>query len=83
MPTQVRVKVNRAGVRALLRSPEVTNDLQRRASRIAAQAGEGMAVNVSKGSQRSRAEVVTETFEAMRREASDRALSRAVDAGRG
>lgn len=82
MAQRVRVKLNREGVRALLQSSEVQNDLARRARAIAAAAGPGHDVNVGKGAQRARAEVVTETFEAMAKEARDRNLTRSVDAGR-
>lgn len=78
----VRVKLNSAGVRALLRSTEVRNDLGRRADKIAAAAGDGMEAEVSVGSNRARAAVYTATFDAMRAEAEGRALSAALDAGR-
>lgn len=78
----VRIELNSAGVRSLLRSSEVLADLRERAERIAASAGPGMKVSAQAGSNRARASVVTATFEAMHREATERALTRAVDAGR-
>lgn len=78
----VRVKLNSAGVRALLRSVDVCNDLRARAARIAAAAGDGMESDASIGSNRARATVWTDTNEARRAEADEFALTRAVDAGR-
>lgn len=77
-----RIVVNRAAVRALLRSPEVAADLTRRARNIAATAGPGHRVDSQIGPNRARAAVITDTFEAMHHEATDRTLSRALDAGR-
>ena len=57
-------------------------DLQARARRIAAAAGEGMEVDYAVGARRARASVRTASFAAMRAEAKNRALSRALDAGR-
>lgn len=74
---------NSAGVRALLRSPGVQADLERRARAIAAEAGPGMEVSTEIGPNRARATVITETFEARYAEATDGALTRAIDAGRG
>ena len=78
----VRVVVNTAGVRALLQSKEVQDDLLARAQRIAEAAGEGVVAEVSVGKNRARANVYTSTIEAMEAEASGNALTRAVDAGR-
>lgn len=80
---KVRVVLNSQAVRALLRSPEMQQDLERRARRIASAAGEGHRVEAGAGRNRARAVVITETREAMRAEATDRNLTRAVDAGRG
>lgn len=82
MAKNVRIEVNRKAVRSLLRSPEVKADLERRAKKIAAAAGPGFEVDSHVGKNRARADVATGTFEAMRAEATDRALTRAVDAGR-
>lgn len=76
------VKLNRKGIRDLLRSAEVRNDLERRAARIAAAAGDGMESDSSIGKNRARASVWTDTHEARRAEADGFALSRAIDAGR-
>jgi hypothetical protein len=61
----------------------VQGDLRGRASRIATAAGDGHEVELAVGRVRARASVRTATFEAMRAEAENRTLSRAIDAGRG
>lgn len=77
-----RVVLNRAGMRTLLRSPEVAADLTRRAQAIAAAAGLGHRVEVTYGTNRVRVAVITDSFEAMHDEATQRTLTRALDAGR-
>lgn len=77
-----RVRLNRKGVRELLQSREVLSDLERRANAIAAAAGEGMEVDSEIGRNRARASVRTATREAVLAEAQQRALTRALDAGR-
>jgi hypothetical protein len=79
---KARIEVDHAGVEALLRSPEVKRDLERRAAAIAAAAGEGMASRTYQGRDRIRAVVWTQTNAARRAEAQNRALLRALDAGR-
>jgi hypothetical protein len=80
--SSVRIKLNRAGIRELLRSVEVSDDLEARAERIASAAGPGHRVEVEDNDKRARAAVITDTFEARLAEAVDRNLTRAVDAGR-
>lgn len=79
----VRIEVNSAGIQALLKSPEVEALLKAKAGRIAAAAGEGMEATSRVGRTRARASVVTATREARKAEAVDRALTKAIDAGRG
>lgn len=79
----VRVRLNNAAVRDLLRSPAVQRDIKRRADAIARQAGPGFEADLEVGRNRARAEVRTTTREARRAEATTRDLSRALDAGRG
>lgn len=81
MAGDVKVKLNRVGVKALLCDPGVEADLLRRAQRIAAAAGEGMLAESGIGRTRARAWVVTATPEAMHAEATSRRLSSAVQAG--
>lgn len=78
-----RVQLNRGNVRKLLRSEEVQANLKARADRIAAAAGPGMEAGVTVGPNRARTSVITATPEAMLAEATDRKLTRAIDAGRG
>ena len=77
------IKLNHANMAALLRSEPVRADLKRRADRIAAAAGPGMVASSAQGKTRARASVVTVTYEARKAEATTRALTRALDAGRG
>jgi hypothetical protein len=82
------VFLNKAGVRQLLRSEEVLADLARRAEAIEqaanAAAGEPDAFewDANVGPNRARASVRTVSREGMVAEAKDRALTRAVDAGK-
>jgi hypothetical protein len=78
----VKIKLNRAGVRTLLRGSEMQAILRRSAGGIAGAAGPGHEVHVSAGRNRARAEVVTKTIDAMLAEAKNRNLTRAVDSGR-
>jgi hypothetical protein len=79
----IRIEVNSAGIQALLKSAEVQADLESRARRIAAAGGDGMEVGSRIGKTRARASVITATREARLAEATDRALTKALDAGRG
>lgn len=81
----VRIELNEAGIRELLRSQGVRDELLRRAQRIAEAAGGApdYEADSSLTHHRARATVWTATPEAMRAEATDRALTRAFDAGRG
>lgn len=82
MAKSLTIKLNRKAVRDLLRSSEVQADLERRANKIKAAAGPGHEVDVEVGRNRARASVRTDTVEAMRAEARDHKLTRALDAGR-
>lgn len=78
----VKVRLTRSGPRQLRQSPGVKADMERRAQAIAAAAGGGMEVDSHVGRSRARATVAAVSWEARRAEASDRALTRAIDAGR-
>lgn len=80
--TEVRIELDQDGIKAFLRSAEVAADIQRRCDAIAAAAGEGMQAEVYQGRDRVRGRVWTGTYAAKRAEANDRALTRALDAGR-
>lgn len=76
---KTKIVVNRDAVKELLQMEEAVAPS---AHAIAASAGPGMTVEIEHGAARVRASVRTETFEAMRAEAEDRALTSAIDAGR-
>jgi hypothetical protein len=80
---KVRIEVNSAGIQAILKSSEVLDLLREKAQRIAAAAGDGMEVSAGLGAIRARASVTTATRAAKLAEATDRALTSAIDAGRG
>jgi len=71
------------GFRKILRSQAALADVARRARSMATSAGEGFGVETSVGSNRARATVATESWDAARREATDKVLTRAIGAGRG
>ena len=80
------LKLNIPGFVALRNSPEVQADIKARAERIASAAGDGFVVtpvttNMSR-SGRARVAVITGNADAMLAEANDRALTKAIDAGR-
>lgn len=83
MATKIRLDMNHAGMVAAMQSAGVQNDLMVRARRIAAAAGHGHMVTGRTGRTRARVSVITATEGARRREATDRALTRALNAGRG
>lgn len=78
----MKIKMDRRWRREVLTSPEVKRDLRRRADRVDAQAGPGHRVDEQVGRIRARASVVTDSPLAMFNEATDRNLTRALDAGR-
>lgn len=77
-----KLTLNSAGVAELLKSAAVRADLEGRARAIASAAGEGFEADSEVGSKRARASVRTTDFASRKAEAQDRALTRAVDAGR-
>lgn len=83
MAEKFRIEINSAGIQALLKSDEVQALLQAKAERIAAAAGEGFEASSRLGATRARASVITATRAARKAEAVDRALTKAIDAGRG
>ena len=68
--------LNKAGVRALLNSPEVARMLREEARKRASMAGEGFTSDVSKGSTRLNAHVRATTPAARTRQARDHVLER-------
>ena len=79
----MRIVLNRKGMRELLRSDGVAEDLERRGQAIAAAAGDGVeAESAYLGKNRARVTVRTATTEARIAEAKDRVLTRAIETGR-
>jgi hypothetical protein len=84
MPS-VRVEMDSAGFKAILSGPEVEGLLRKHAEAIAAAAGPGHVVDIIQGGYgggRKVAIIATDTVDAMIAEATDRNLTRALDAGR-
>lgn len=77
-----RVKLNRKGVRELLRSQEMQADLHRRGQRIANAAGPGHESQSRVGRNRARETVRTTTNEAALAEQHHQRLTNALSAGR-
>lgn len=83
MASGLDLTLNSDAMRDILRSDGVRDDLARRAERVRAHAGPGMAAEAEIGKERARASVWTDTFEARVAEARDRTLTRSIDAARG
>lgn len=83
MAEKIRIDINSAGIQELLKSSPVQALLIAKAQRIAAAAGPGMEASSRIGKIRARASVITATYQARKAEAVDRALTKALDAGRG
>ena len=82
MAQSIRVELNRAGIIAALTAPGVRAELLRRGYAVAAAAGPGHMVTARTGKTRVRVSVITASADAMRRESTDRNLTRALDAAR-
>lgn len=78
-----KVKFHYKGFNAVRRDPKVVADLNRRAQAIAAAAGPGFIVKSGSNPSRAWASVAPDTTEAKRAEAEHKALTRAIDAGKG
>lgn len=77
-----RLKLNRRGVAALLKSDTVAADLDARARRVAGTAGPGFVAETRTGRTRARSIIYPDTFDAALTEHRDQALTRAIDAAR-
>ena len=82
MAKRPKVKMNPRGAIAILKGNSVRADIQRRADAVAARAGDGFESGVIYGRTRVLGRVHAVTPDAMRAEAKDRALTRALDAAR-
>ena len=67
----------------IIKGREVEAMVLAKAKQIAKAAGPGMVASSTIGARRARASVITATYEAQRAEATNRALTRALAAGRG
>ena len=76
-------KMKPGAVREILKGPGAAAAVSAAAHRIASAAGPGMETRSDSSGTRVRAAVVTATFQAMHAEATRRALTRAIGAGRG
>lgn len=87
MATGLRIKINPAGLRAVLQSPEMQAILKAQTDAIAEEAGDGFEarVQVAEGSSklgRAMGYVTTATPQARKRQAEDPVLQRATNARR-
>lgn len=76
--SKVKVELNRAGVRELLKSEEVMSVLKSEAQKRAAAAGNGYTVNTYVGKNRCNAEILAETKEARRDNLQNNTLVRVI-----
>jgi len=74
----IKVKLNRAGVKALLRSEEMRTTCEKHASEIARRCGEGYETNTFVGRNRVNAQVMASTYEAKRDNAENNTILKAV-----
>ena len=77
----VKFDLNKSGVGALLKGPEVQRMLAAKAREIAARAGGGFESDMSVGSTRANARVRSTSIAAAHRAARDHTLERAVGGG--
>lgn len=87
MAKKIKIKLNRATIRDIAKGDEMQELIGRRVNAIANQANslgstDGFEARVRLGKTRVRGSVVSVSNEARRAEATDRALSKAIDAGR-
>jgi len=78
-----RIKLNTAGLRQLLNSAGVSKELDRKAGRVAAAAGEGYAVDSETGGSRARSTVYPDTSAAAAAERTEMVLTKAIGAAHG
>ncbi|MFJ2470528.1 hypothetical protein [Glutamicibacter sp. NPDC087583] len=79
---RIRVELNHAGIRNLARSAGMQNSMVGVAEKVAATAGPGFIVKRGMSRNRARAAVVASNLEAIQAEQNDRALTRAISAGK-
>jgi hypothetical protein len=83
MATKIKLEMNIPAMIRVMQSPGVMAELTSRANRVRAAAGPGHMVTSRVGRTRARVSVITASGDAMRREATERSLTRALNAARG
>jgi len=78
MANNVKIKLNRTGVKALLRSEEMRAICEKHASDIVRRCGEGYETNTFVGRNRVNAQVMASTYEAKRDNAENNTILKAV-----
>ncbi|MQW23889.1 MULTISPECIES: hypothetical protein [unclassified Lactococcus] len=71
-------KVNRSGIRALLKSPEMQVILEAKASAVRKRCGEGYAQDIHVGKNRANAMVYAETYQAKKENYKNNTILKAV-----
>lgn len=74
----VKIKLNSAGIRELLKSPGVTQAVTEAAKSVQNRAGDGYSMNVRSGRNRAIAEVTAETYKARRDNSKNNSLLKAL-----
>jgi hypothetical protein len=74
----VRIKINHAGIRALLNSPEAAQLVRAEAAKVLARAGDGFGMKMEKQGDRPSAIVYTDTFRARYHQAREHLLEQAI-----
>lgn len=83
MARGIRLEMNYKTMADIMKSSPVMNELMRRGRLVQAAAGRGHMLTSRTGRTRARVSVITASQGAREREATDRSLTRALDAARG
>jgi hypothetical protein len=83
MAKVISIQMNYKGMKQIMKSAPVLADLLRRGRAVQAAAGSGFMVTHRIGSSRARVSVITSNDRGRRAEATNRSLTRALDAARG
>lgn len=81
MVTNIRIELDKKGIARFLKSDEVQEDMLKRAQAIADRSGPGYVADSGVGHDRAYGVVRTDTIEAMRDNATNHTLLRALHAG--
>lgn len=80
--TLTKIQFNYRAFDAIRKSPAVMADLRQRGAAVQRAAGDGFTLRVDTNASRGRATIITATHDAREAEATDKALTRALNAGR-